>query len=137
MLRSPMTQHIWSTNWEKVPGSVSVPWVYEMKIFPVISRSKNCHSHQPFMASKYEGGLQKLHPLGVATPQVDCWGTGGNVRSTMEMGLGPDSSGANERNDFSKPRGVHLPIHRMLNSLTRYLIFDVQNCLLPILQTCI
>ena len=55
----------------------------------------------------------------------------------MEMGLGPDSSGANERNDFSKPRGVHLPIHRMLNSLTRYLIFDVQNCLLPILQTCI
>ena len=30
-------------------------------------------------------------------------------------------------NEFSESRGLHLPIHRMLNSLTWYLIFDVQT----------
>ena len=30
-----------------------------------------------------------------------------------------------ERNEFSEPRGLHLPIHSMLISLTWYLIFDV------------
>ena len=39
---------------------------------------------------------------------------------------GPDSRGAKEKNEFSEPRGLHLPIHRMLNSLTCYLIFDLQ-----------
>ena len=34
---------------------------------------------------------------------------------------------AHERKEFSEPRGLHLPIHRMLNSLTWYLIFDVQT----------
>ena len=39
----------------------------------------------------------------------------------------PDSWGAYGRNEFSEPRDLHLPIHRMLNSLTWYLIFDVQT----------
>ena len=27
MLESPVSQHIWSPNWEKVPGRTSSPWV--------------------------------------------------------------------------------------------------------------
>ena len=44
-----------------------------------------------------------------------------------ETELAPDSWGAYERNEFSESRDLHLPIHRMLNSLTWYLIFDVQT----------
>jgi len=53
----------------------------------------------------------------------------GNVKSRVskETGLAKDSWSAYERNEFSKPRGLHLPIHRRLNSLTWYLIFDVQT----------
>ena len=32
-----------------------------------------------------------------------------------------------ERKECSAPRGLHLPIHKMLNSLTVYLIFAVQT----------
>ena len=32
-----------------------------------------------------------------------------------------------ERKEFSEPRGLHLPIHRMLNSLAWFLTFDVQT----------
>ena len=39
----------------------------------------------------------------------------------------PDSWGAYERNKFSESRDLYLPIHRMQNSLTWYLIFDVQT----------
>ena len=41
--------------------------------------------------------------------------------------LAPDSWDAYEMNAFNEPRGVHLPIYWMLNSLTWYLIFDVQT----------
>ena len=53
----------------------------------------------------------------------------GNARSKAERGnrIGPDRWGACERNEFSEPRGLHLPILRILNSLTWYLIFDVQT----------
>ena len=40
--------------------------------------------------------------------------------------LAPDSWGAYERNEISEPRGLHLPMHWMLNSLTWFLIFNVQ-----------
>ena len=53
----------------------------------------------------------------------------GNARRKVnkETGLTPDSWGVYGRHEFSDPRGLHLPIHRMLNSLTWYLIFDVQT----------
>ena len=41
--------------------------------------------------------------------------------------LASDTWDAYERNAFNETRGVHLPIHWMLNSLTWYLIFDVQT----------
>ena len=56
-----------------------------------------------------------------------CWGARGmqEARWTGNR-LAPESWGAYERNGNSEPRGLHLPIHTMLNSLTWYLIFDVQ-----------
>ena len=49
------------------------------------------------------------------------------ARCTRKQDLAPGSWSAYEGNEFSEPRGVHLPIQRMLNSLTSYLIFDVQT----------
>ena len=51
----------------------------------------------------------------------------GNARSKMNKDWPPDSRGVYERNEFSESRGLHPPICRMLNSLTWYLIFDVQT----------
>ena len=42
-----------------------------------------------------------------------------------------DSWGAYGRNKLSESRGLHLPIHRMPNSLTWYLIFDAQPACCP------
>ena len=55
------------------------------------------------------------------------WATELNWRWTRKQDLAPESWGAQERNEFSEPRGLLLPIHRMLNSLTWYPIFDVQT----------
>ena len=38
-----------------------------------------------------------------------------------------DSWGAYERNEFSESRDLHLPIHRMLNSLTWYLMVPLAS----------
>ena len=48
-------------------------------------------------------------------------------QGNKETGLIPDSWDSYERNEFNEPRGLHLPRHRMLNSLTWYLIFEVQT----------
>ena len=48
-------------------------------------------------------------------------------KMNKETGLAPNSWGTQERNEVREPRGWHLPIHRTLNSLTWYLIFDVQT----------
>ena len=49
----------------------------------------------------------------------------GNARSKVnkETGLAPES--AYKRNEFSESRGFHLPLHRMLNSLSWYLIWSL------------
>ena len=102
-----------------------------MKISPVISINKKCHSHHWFLASNVNETSQNCHPADAATPHGDCWGAGGiqgatichSLRWTKKEDLAPDSWGAYERSVFSEPRGLHLPIHKMLNSLTWYLIF--------------
>ena len=103
-----------------------------MKIPPALSINKKYHSHQQFLGSKCEGGLPPLwssrccHP----PPHGDCWGAvGGNARSKVntETGLAPDNWDAYETNEFSEPRDLHFPIHRRINSLTWYLVFDIQT----------
>ena len=73
--------------------------------------------------------IQQILPLPPPPHNGDSWGVQGNARNkgNKKTGLAPDSWGAYERNGFSEPRGLHLPIHRMLNSLTWYLISDVQT----------
>ena len=102
---------------------------------------QKCHSHQRYLASSCEWGLPKLRSRGCShpptpqmaedaaippTPQViaEEWG---ECKEQGELGnkIGPDSWSAWEKNECSEPRGLHLPIHRMLNSLTGYLIFAV------------
>ena len=101
----------------------------KVKIPSAILTNKKCHSHQWFLASKCEWGFPKLQSTGCChTPQwmLRTWG---NARSKVnkEIGLAPEGWSAYERNEFSELRGFHLPIHRTLNSLTWYLIFDVQT----------
>ena len=108
--------------------------VCEMIIFPAISINNKCDGHQWFLASKCYEGSQNCNSTDVATPYCDCWGTGGtqeaaichSLRWTRKQDLPPDSWGVSERSEISEPRCLHLPIHRTINSLTWYLIFNVQ-----------
>ena len=91
----------------------------EMKISLAMLINKKCHSHQHFLASKCEWRLPKLGSSAcciVTTEELY------NARSKMNKatGLAPGSWGAYERNEFSDSRDLHLPIDRMLNSLTWY-----------------
>ena len=93
-------------------------------IFPATSINKGCHSHQWLRPSNVSWwALRKLRaenntchlaanslqPL----PMV-------SAKETMGVKIqAPDSWGAYQRDDFSEPRLLHLPIHRKaLNSLT-------------------
>ena len=98
-----------------------------MKTSSAILISKKCDSHQRFLASKCGCGLPKLRSS--CHPQQCLLRRWRNARNKVnkETGLAPDSCGANERNKFSETRGLRLPVHRMLNSLTWYPIFDVQT----------
>ena len=49
-----------------------------------------------------------------------------HLKVKEETGLTLKSLDAYERNEFSELRGLYLPMHRMLHSLTWYLNFDVQ-----------
>ena len=110
------------------------PWVCEMKISPAISINKKCHSHQWFLVSSCEGGLPKL-VQGILPPPMVTAEELGDARSShllllkvnRETGLAPDSWAAYGRIESSESRGLHLPRNRTLNSLTWYLIFDVQT----------
>ena len=100
-----------------------------MKIFPDILINKKWHSHQQFLASMYECGLPKLWSGRCCQPLQWLLRSWGNTRSKVnkETRLAPDGWDAYKRNEFSEPRGLHLPIYRMLNFLTWYLISDVQT----------
>ena len=102
-----------------------------MNISPAILINKKCHNHQQFLVTTCEWGLSKLRFSGCCDPLppwrlLRSWG---NARSwaNKEKGFALDSWGAYERNESSESIGLHFPILRLLNSLTQYLIFDVQT----------
>ena len=94
----------------------------EMKISLAMLINKKCHSHQHFLASKCEWRLPKLgssacchSPLWLLrsyTMQEAKW--------TRQQDWPQVAEVAYERNEFSDSRDLHLPIDRMLNSLTWY-----------------
>ena len=107
----------------------------EMKVSLARSRNKKCHSHQQFLASKCEWRFSKLGSRGCGfdcckkNPQGGCWCTGEmqEVRWTRKQN-GLQITEIHVKGISSvQPRDLHLPIHRRLNSLTWYLIFDVQT----------
>ena len=114
---------IWPSDWTELR-------MCEMKISPAILVNKKWHSHQQFLASKCEWGLPKLQsqwilptPMGIAEELGECkkYGEQGN-------GTGPRylrCISERWKKEFSEHRNLHLSIHRMLNSLAWYLIFDV------------
>ena len=86
-------------------------------------------------------GSPNCDPEGSATTTPRClrrsWGNAREIHLPLqnvnrETWLASDSWGAYERNKFSEPRGLHLPIQRMLNT-------DLwcSNCLLLLLQSSI
>ena len=91
---------------------------------------QGCHSHQQFQASKYEllalevsqKGEQSLWSwscwlllLPKVNEELRMWKT----KKPRNRKLALDSWDAYERNNFSEPRSLHLPIHRKaLNSVT-------------------
>ena len=93
----------------------------EMKISPATLINKKWHRHQRFQASKCQREIPSCNPTWQMLPLpqwlLRSWR---NARSQVnkETGWAPDSWGARERNDFSESRGLHLPIYRVLNSLT-------------------
>lgn len=89
-----------------------------MKISSAILISKKCHSHH--WISGTQVWMRTLKTV-MLLPNMVCWG-GGGMQEARWTGLTPDGWGTYEKNEFSEPRGVHLPIHRILNSLTWYLI---------------
>ena len=99
------------------------------------NKNISCHINQqemsqpPAISSKCEGGPPKLQSSRSCHPPEWLLRSWGNARSKVNKGTGlaPDSWGAYERNELSEPRGLHLPIYRMLNSFTWYLIFDDQT----------
>ena len=111
------------------------PWVCEMKISPAISVNKKYDSHQQFLASKCEWGLPKLWPRGCChspwwllrswekqEAAICC-----SLRWTKKQGWPQIAELPYGRNESSESRGLHLPRNRTLNSLTWYLIFDIQT----------
>ena len=102
----------------------------EMKTSPAVLVTKKCHSHQWFLASKREWALPRLPSSRCCHPHpqwlLKSW-ENSRSKGNKETGLAPDSWDAYERNEFSEPRCLHLPIHTMLNSWTWYLISEVQT----------
>ena len=93
----------------------------EMKIYPAISINKKCHSHQWFLASKWEQWLPKLRSRGSCHPSWWLLRSWGNARSShlpllnanKKTGFALHSWGAYEKNELSEARGLHLSIQRI------------------------
>ena len=72
-------------------------------------------------------GLPKLRSSRCCLPYGDCWGAGGMQEARWTRKQGQPQTAEVHRNQCSEPRGLHLPIQRMPNSLTWCLIFDAQT----------
>ena len=104
------------------------------EIFPAISENKGYHSHQqlqsaqkvdePWEDSGRKGYLPSNGHHTAATPYSEPWGSLGYGGKNGI--LAPESWGMYQRNDFTEPRLLHLPMHRKgLTSLTWNIWFSL------------
>ena len=87
------------------------------------------HHHGWWVGQLWRNSGRKEHlPSSIRqTAATPCGEPRGNSGCEKRV-LAPDSWGANQRNDFSEPRLLHLPIHRKaLNSLTWVIWFSLIN----------
>ena len=113
------------------------------KVSPAISVNKGCCSHQAIALQppgrwalrelRMETGCrpsspQPLQLLPTSFYPPPRWCTPRTLRMGKHRTLAPESWGADQRNDSSEPRLLHLPIHRkVLNSLTWDFWFSLIN----------
>ena len=96
-----------------------------------VTFTSNCSHHVWWAGEHWRNSGRKEYLLSsshqtAATPYGEPWGNSGRENRI----LAPDSYGAYQRNDFSEPRLLYLPIHKkLLNSLT----WDILFCLLTII----
>ena len=93
-------------------------------MLPAISVNKGCCSHLRLQA------LLTLSAKGTQDGNKDCPPSSRRQDCSLRKLriLAPESWGAYQRNDFSEPRLLHLPIHRKaLNSLTWVIWFSLIN----------
>ena len=127
-------------KWDPWQLSVQTPLALKPRylineILPAVSVNKGCHSHQwlqPSNASQW--ALRKLRKERIPAiyQPSDCshclWWAVRKLRMWKHKVLAPESWGAYQRNDFSKSRLLHLPIHRKaLNSLACDFWFSLFN----------
>ena len=110
--------------------------VFVNGIFPAISIDKGCHSHQRLKPSSVtRWTLRKLraekntcHLVANRLQPLRRWWALRKFRMWKYRILAPDSRGAYQRNEFSEPGILHLPIQRKaLNSLTWDIWFSLIN----------
>ena len=99
----------WTRNVTAISDSGLQMWMQAPK-----AQSSRCH-HPPWWLLRPWGNTRRSH-----------WQQPPLLKVNKETGFGPDSWGTYESNEFREPRGLNLPIHPMLKSLIRYLIFDAQ-----------
>ena len=105
------------------------------KMLPAISVNKWCCSHQAItLQLPRRWALRELRmetgcpPSSSQLLQPPWWCTLRRLRMKKHRILSPESWGAHQRNDFSEPRLLHLPIRRKaLNSLTCDVWFSLIN----------
>ena len=97
-------------------------WHCEVKASPAVPINRKCHSHQRFLPPNVNERSQNWDQC-TRHLQWRLLRSWGKARSKVIKETGD----AYERNECSGPRGLHLPKHRMLNSLTWYLILEVQT----------
>ena len=114
------------------------PLTTENGIFPTRSVKKECQQLQPHLrwAGEFRGNSGRKEYLPSSSHQTattSLWWALRKFRMWKHGIVAPDSWGAYQRNDFSEPRLLHLPIHRKVpNSLTWDIWFSLiyQNLLM-------
>ena len=111
----------------KNPPAMQETWIRSLGWKDPLEKATETHSS--ILTCRIPGTEEPGRLWSMGHTELDTTEQLSNARRKVnkEKGLAPDSWGAFESNEFSEPRGLHLPRQRMLNSLTWHLTFEVQT----------